>query len=44
MDKIVGWGCWQKHANYFDQGFKCFCKSFFRENKNHEAPRSTQKV
>jgi len=33
MAKIVGWGCSQKHVNCFDQGFKWFCKSFFREKK-----------
>jgi len=33
MSKIVGWGSSQKHVNCFDQGFKCFCKSFFHETK-----------
>ena len=34
MSKIVGWGSSQKYINCFDQGFKCFCKSFFTWNKN----------
>jgi len=34
MAKIVRWGSSQKHANCFDQGFKCFCISYFRKNKN----------
>jgi len=29
MDKIVRWGWWKKHANWFDQGFNSFCKAFF---------------
>jgi len=33
MAKIVGWGSSQKHVTCFDQGFKCFYKSFFRWNK-----------
>jgi len=32
MAKIVRWGCSQKHANCFDQGFKCFCMSYFSKN------------
>jgi len=43
MAKIVRCGCWQKLANCFYQGFKCFCMSYFKKNKNHQAAQSAWK-